>query len=599
VFLHPLLEKRRSSRSNGARVGRRSTRPSEGAAASRTGANLKFVVVLSVVVANCPCLRAGQPIIAEAGTSLHGFSGASARASEGRPSRRTEGFQPSLRFPIRPYPQRAVLTPRRITLINGDTVTVELLGAVEDDAPVRMFGEIYVRVPLRCVQSIHALAGERELVNVDVEAARHADRRKDDGARIERGEASVTIQQDAMRIGLPAASGDVRCWFRFRALTADAARFGWSLEFADGSRLRVAPDSSGQWRADAVEGSVPLRARQTLPVRTGWQIARWQRLGRRFFLAIDDQLLASGAASNGKLTAVEFFGLGGGRAAPAGEVEHLCLVETTSIPVDDEISHSFQEDRIFGVGGETWWGRVRSIGPAGVAWSDGQTEWQRTWRDVSGAAFATNSAADPVASLAGNIVRIELQSSTDRPDLPGDRLTVALGPGRDGFVLVDHPLIGRLAIPPKAIRRVERRFRGEWLLLGPRAISVGVAAPIVEGTFSLKKAPRAGVFFSLDASGMEPSGRDTPRGSPHLKSLRAGRMATDLWINDRRIGNFNALTSQWSHPGGFDRLRLPVPAGALQRGENTFRIVQERGPSPQQPYNECRLRNLSLEIEPY
>ena len=184
-----------------------------------------------------------------------------------------------------------------------------------------------------------------------------------------------------------------------------------------------------------------------------------------------------------------------------------------------------------------------------------------------------------------------------------------MGAGESGRLLVRHPLIGPLAIPHAAIRRVERRFLGEWRLLSAREIHFE-AAPLddrpemsratpLEGRFSLTERPTGTVFFAVEANGLDPAGPTTPAGSPTLSELRSGRFATELYINDRRVGAFNELTSQWSLPGRFDRLRMVVPREFLRIDDNTWRIAQQRGDSRQTPYDDCRLRNLSLEIEPF
>lgn len=522
------------------------------------------------------------------------------------PRRRPSEFDRSASFDLsvssRPFSAPAVHPARKVRLGDGDEITAEILAGDREFVQLRLFGDLRIRIPIRTVDSIMALPGERELVNEDFADALQRPR----GAKI------VSSTEKPLVIRLPAASEHCRGWFRFQIGDGDPGASigtGWTWHFADGSQVSVTLDSHGRWQTIATNMPRSPTTRQSVTARSGWHIGRLMMLDGRLFLSLDEQLLYAGPSPGAGPEALEVFAVSSDRLSPANvQVDHFALVETNGGAPAAPPALFRHEDEIVGSGGETWWGDLQAVGPDGVTWTDGKTAWQRTWPQLQGVSL--RSPAEPVMGkpLLGRIVRLELQPSTDRPDLPGDRLTVSLGPGESGRIVVNHPLWGRLTVPYAAIRNVESRFLGEWRLLDAREIRLGgpavlhqKSAPSVlrhcEGRFSLEEPPRGDVYISLEAAGLEPSGPGTPPGSPALRALRAGRLVTELHVNNHRIGTFNELTSQWSLPGRFDRLRLRLPQYVLQRGENLWRISQQPSGASSGTFDDCRIRNVSLEIE--
>jgi hypothetical protein len=484
--------------------------------------------------------------------------------------------------------------------VNGDELVAEVLGSAGGFLELRLFGASRVRLATANVHSITALPGERELLNQSFSEARseeHQVHHVPGDPRFHTTQEGVIVFASAepVLIPLPPTEADFRCWFRFR-LRVDGSRCGWRWHFADRPPLCV-ERRAGEWHFIPADGAT---TRQSMADTGTWQICRLQRIGERFFLSIDERLIAAGPAPPRGPVSLEFFSLPSVQAPAANAlVDHLAFVERLA-DVDEIDPSVSREDAVVGVGGETWWGRVQAIRPGGVEWSDGQTAWRRSWREIHGVFLQPAKEPPAVRTCRGVIVRLELQPSTDRPDIPGGRLTAALGASQGGRVLVDHPLLGRMAIPVAAIRRAERRFAGEWRLLRAGEVRFtdvkqGAASDIrrtepIDGSFALAEVPNGTAYLSVEAAGLDPAGAQTPPGSPTLARLRTGRLATEVIVNGRRLGSLNELTSQWSLPGKFDQLRLRLPNQVLQRGWNEWRLTHEGRA-------DVRLRNVAIEIE--
>jgi hypothetical protein len=485
--------------------------------------------------------------------------------------------------PLRPF-SYGLVRARCWTLINGDRLSGELLRELDAGWEVGLSAGSRVRIPRRALASIAMPPGERELLGVNFASPEFA-------------------TQWPVKLVLPKTQADFRLSLRRRSSQA----FGVEWTFADGSQLRIDSDAQGHWRIRASDGSIQLDSRSGAE-EIGGRDLRLRRIGQRLFLSLDDRLIAAGPMPDGELARMEIHGVEGETLEPQSLVDLLVFVEvrpdrtTAPQPARDL-------DQIVGATAETWWARAESVGPHGVAWSaplpGGESLWRRSWPEILGVWFRTPANPIPAAPLFGCVAEIELEPSTDRPDLPGNRLTAVLMGSESGRLLLGHPLLGVVAVPHAAVRRVSRRFTGEWRLLDAREsrfdakpLTVSDSAhPMLEGEFYWRELSSRTVTFSVEAHGLEPSGPATPPGSRTLSQLRAGKLTTELFVNNQRVGALNDLISDWSLPGQFDRIRVRIPHDLLRLGENTWRIRQQRGTSRQMPFDDCRLRNAALEIE--
>ena len=72
-------------------------------------------------------------------------------------------------------------------------------------------------------------------------------------------------------------------------------------------------------------------------------------------------------------------------------------------------------------------------------------------------------------------------------------------------------------------------------------------------------------------------------------------MTTELWINNRRIAVLNESLSR-RKPGS--EIRVSIPDGIIQSGENTWEIRQTPLALDDLTFDECKIGPVSLETEP-
>ena len=475
-----------------------------------------------------------------------------------------------MRFPRQPADVMVTQSHRVVELINGDRITAELLAVDPQALVLRLFGQVRWRLPLNCVARITQRPGERTLPCV--------------------------ISDDTATI--PPVPGWMICRFQLERQAAGTSQPpGWTALFADGSRLQIGRDVSGRWQ---VEHNPPHLGGSIQHVRLDAEnpfAFRLQSMAGRLYISINGQLFFAGTHPSGPLTAIET--TSAHDASSSWKVSRLMgVAEHSQIP---DFPPPVQElDAIVSTAGEMWWGQLQRSGPDGVTWTAEQREWQRSWRDVSGVVLRTTSTGGAGHSLTGRIVRLELQPDIDRPDLPGDVLTVALRGMHGNWLEVEHSLAGRMVIPQRMVRVVHSLHIGVSRSLTAGDSALGEQRELVpstlEGTFTLDELPTVDAELTVEASGLEPSGPRTPPGNRLLRALRSGAGVTEVFINDHRLGTLNELTDRWTLPGEYERLRVTVPINHLRRGENRWRIQQQPGDGSQRAFDECRLRAISLDL---
>ncbi|MBC8114774.1 MAG: hypothetical protein H7062_10380, partial [Candidatus Saccharimonas sp.] len=125
--------------------------------------------------------------------------------------------------------------------------------------------------------------------------------------------------------------------------------------------------------------------------------------------------------------------------------------------------------------------------------------------------------------------------------------------------------------------------------------------PLPDGTewrseFVLAAKPYGDVWFSLNVADLEPSGLETPPGSPYLQELRAGRLLTEVIVNDQPAGDLNRRLRFRASSDQPERLRVPLPPDSLRAGANSVRLRQRPLTENGSDYDDCELSNLRLEL---
>lgn len=487
----------------------------------------------------------------------------------------------ALRFVEQPVDAPARWPLRVVQFVNGDRLTAEVLEASRQATVLQIFGRVRWRISTAAIASISMRPGERQLLAFDA----MDDSTQSAGMASNRWEIPPSVGELTCRIGLE--------------FTKDIQRtpFGLVAEFESGDRIAISVDPAGRWHAvQSPPGEMPVLQVAFAQNRGRCEI-RLQTTGERIYVSVDGRLLLSEVQPPGRLRTIE---LAPSRdaGARAGSITYFSAVEkrreTAEFPpARDDL------DAIVSAGSDAWWGDFRELSSVSVDWAADGSEWSRDWTDVAGVIIRQPTEAISPRKLVGRIVKLELQPGADRLDLPGDRLTGLLCGARNGWLHVEHPLAGHLAIPLKSVRRFETVHFGE-----SRVLAIGArrrpreeqgSSVISAGSFSLDRLPIGDAAMVVEVNGLEPSGPKTPPGSPRLKSLRSGSGAVELHINSERLGTLNELTSRWTLPGEFDALRLRIPAQLLRIGENSWSL-QETATNSRRREVEFHLRTVTLEL---
>jgi hypothetical protein len=118
-----------------------------------------------------------------------------------------------------------------------------------------------------------------------------------------------------------------------------------------------------------------------------------------------------------------------------------------------------------------------------------------------------------------------------------------------------------------------------------------------QGEFPLDSVPLGAATLRIKAAELEPSGQETPLGSRHLPELRNGGLGTEFLLNGTSLGRLNDLISRKAHRDAPAEIRVPIPAGLLKAGRNTWAIRQSPLPSRPQEFDDCELGPIVLDIE--
>ena len=235
---------------------------------------------------------------------------------------------------------------------------------------------------------------------------------------------------------------------------------------------------------------------------------------------------------------------------------------------------------------------------------------QTPWRDIDRLQLAARPAIRPAVArpVAGWIIRLELQPWTTLPEShAADALHGALVAVHSDACVVDHALCGSLTIPWPHIRRLRPEYHGQLLTLEGRPQHLGnevksaFQAIVPQGirmtrTFDLVQVPVGTAFVAICAADLEPAGKGT-REHPWLKRLRAGELTSELWINERRTSVLNQAVTGRGTTRQPQRLRIKLPADALQPGGNHLEIRLQPSRSEPVEYDDWELHELLLEIE--
>ncbi|HUQ71430.1 MAG TPA: hypothetical protein VM165_18020 [Planctomycetaceae bacterium] len=174
--------------------------------------------------------------------------------------------------------------------------------------------------------------------------------------------------------------------------------------------------------------------------------------------------------------------------------------------------------------------------------------------------------------------------------------------------VVEHPLLGRIALASGDVAHRVAAFPPKWRWLHPQAVHLGnnvqpeFVQPIphgtrLTGTLTLSALPTEAAMISLDAVGLEPCGTGTPSTQPFFAELQSGALRTELLINGEPVGDWNSRLTYRPRPGSPTRLRLTIPRERFRLGENTWEIRQHPARYDATEFDDCELSRIAFEAD--
>lgn len=331
----------------------------------------------------------------------------------------------------------------------------------------------------------------------------------------------------------------------------------------------------------------------------------WHRLTVRFgpeetALAVDGDELAHGPGLGGPLVevrlATEALGTAPAARGRAAHLDDLSLVRTSEPLGPLEVEPGLDEVRL--PTGDQLFGRVAGADAERVeAEVDGRTI-ALPWSDVAGLYFRRAPAqSEPVE---GPWARVEWAAGPDDDPRDLDRVEGALVGLSDDALSLEVPFVGRLAVPRDRLRRLVPLGPARRVVIDPTAHHLGDRhAPDLdppqpepgplEVAFTLPEPPAGPAALALDV--VQVVGEE---GNSEFSGLvRQGHLRTHIYINDKRLDDLNRFIASPNETP--ERVRVPVPPGALRAGRNVVRLEQVG--TPEEPARRDNLGVLGMALE--
>ena len=279
----------------------------------------------------------------------------------------------------------------------------------------------------------------------------------------------------------------------------------------------------------------------------------------------------------------------------------------------DSIRHPADHDRVVLTSGDELYGKVSEVARAVSILPEGdKSQVLRISRDQVSAVCFARQVRSRRRDVSGIFSLIDLVPD-DSCSIGGieERFwirTAITGHTREEL-FTHHPALGMLNARWPMIRRITPLFEGTYLLLDPGPKHLGNAyresfsqikpdGTKLECDFKLENQQvERPVFLSADIAEMIPSAQGTLTVTPFLDEVRAGFLATQVFLNEGLAGTLNELISVRSSVADPERVRLRLPVGLLKAGKNKIEIRQSSARADSTSFDDCELRAVAIEIE--
>lgn len=529
----------------------------------------------------------------------------------------------------------AVASPRwplrQIALRGGGSLTAGWIGSTEKSVRLSLWNNPSVDVPVAALEAFGPLETESDLLFDDFGDSRGE--WVEDAGRVEivpvadeQGESALRLTAGTqMSFVVSGSRSDVRLALRYR-LSSASHRPAWrvALRAAGGAGegltdvLSVRFEKGAESPSLSGAGGMRVDHQELRPV-AGWRQLTLLVQDRDVRLLIDGQLRAAGrmpaSSIDGVLLAAESGAIPRREDAAREALRSSVLIDDVQIQalVPSTLDQSVElreEPRLDGLrlrSGDALFGAFERATSIELNFAAAGQKVVTRWRDVERVTLSARPLS--TSPVEGEIVRLWLRGPSDRPvrPIPGDSLIAAVISCDRESLGVHHATLGRLSIPQGAVRRMEPRYRGGLQMIDAEVHHLGTAVrgefrrPLPERAFyevefeanELDAGTRAAICVAT--RDVEPCGRDTPPGSPHLAELRAGGLLTEVTLNGVSLGDLNSRLT-WKQASPDDLVvRLSVPESCLKKGRNTLRLSQRSARVDPESFDDCEVGPVWIE----
>lgn len=534
-----------------------------------------------------------------------------------------------------PVDKRPIVLPRasrvsrshqplfRVGLVGGDRFLAECLKWETDTVEFRLLNGKKVQIPVEVISRVENPPGEFSLINESFESEPTDDNRTklagliDDtvaadglrslklispsmGYRLDLGSLSLGTARIEFSFQIQSIDASVGCGeWQFVSETGEGKTSGPIVRIEAGRRIRVVN------RPHATDSDF-----QTLALSGGWHTFLAVVGPERTRLIVDDFLLATYPTENSSVRELRFRPASA-RSKNALWIDAIQVRRLVQEPTLGTVSdQSVGDDRITFDDGNELFGRLVSLTNSSVEFEAFERVTRLNWNRVSGLnrRQPSNSIQQTRRPEFGMVATIELQPFVDRPECEPEKWTVTIVRNDANALIADHWAIGEMAFEWSTIRRIVPQFFGRHVMADARQFHLGNSIRPdfhrhrTDGTefqvaVSLTEIPQGEPYLSLNVAELEAAGPDAPPGSPFLRELRSGRLVTEVFVNERRIGDLNSLIRFKTSSQKPERIRKAIPRDALKVGTNTVRLVQKPLDSSGREFDDCEIGSIRLEFE--
>jgi hypothetical protein len=529
----------------------------------------------------------------------------------------------------------AVASPRwplrQVAFRGGGSLTAGWIGSTEKSVRLSLWNNPPADVPVAALEAFGPLETESDLLFDDFSESRGD--WSEDAGRVEivsvpdeKGESALRLTAGTqLSLVVPGTRTDVRITLRY-LLPSTPQHPAWKVALraagpaGDGPTevlsVRFGKDEESP-RLSGV-GGMRVDHQELRPV-AGWRQLTLLVQDRDVRLLIDGQLRAAGrmptSSIDGVLLAADAGALPNRKDAAREPLRSSVLIDDVQIQALvpstlDKSAELREETRLDALqlrSGDALFGAFERATPMELSFAAAGQKVSPRWKDVERVTLA----ARPLSTtpVEGEITRLWLRGPSDRPvrPIPGDSLIAAVVSSDRDSLGVHHPTLGRFFIPQGAVRRMEPRYRGRLQMIDVEVHHLGTA---VRGEFRRPLPERAPYSVEFEADeidagaraeicvatrDVEPCGRGTPPGSPHLAELRAGGLLTEVTLNGVSLGDLNSRLT-WKQASPDDLVvRLSVPEGCLKKGRNTLRLSQRSARLDPESFDDCEVGPVWIE----